>query len=92
VKKLRLDKFLKVSRIIKRRTVAKEACDGKRVSINGKIAKAGSEINEGDVIEITFKERGIKAKVLKINEHVRKDEASEMYEILEGEEDTDEED
>lgn len=92
MKKLRLDKFLKVSRIIKRRTVAKEACDGKRVSINGKIAKAGSEINEGDIIEITFKEKGIKAKVLKIQEHVRKEEASEMYEILEGEEDTDEED
>lgn len=88
---MRLDKFLKVSRMIKRRTVAKEACDGKRVSINDKIAKAGSEVNVGDVIEITFKERAIKAKVLKIAEHVRKDEASEMYEILEGEEDTDEE-
>ena len=89
--KLRLDKYLKVSRIIKRRTVAKEACDGKRVSINGKTAKAGTEVNEGDIIEITFKDKGIKAKVLKISEHVRKDEASAMYEILEGEEDTDEE-
>ena len=88
---MRLDKYLKVSRIIKRRTVAKEACDGKRVSINGKIAKAGSEINEGDLIEITFKERSIKAKVLKISEHVKKEEAAKMYEILEGEEDTDEE-
>ena len=88
---LRLDKFLKVSRIIKRRTVAKEACDGKRVSINGKIAKAGSEISEGDIIEITFKDKGIKAKVLRIAEHVKKEEASHMYEILEGEEDTDEE-
>jgi ribosomal 50S subunit-recycling heat shock protein len=88
---MRLDKYLKVSRIIKRRTVAKEACDGKRVSINGKIAKAGSEINEGDVIEITFKEKGIKARVLKISEHVKKEEAARMYEILEGEEDTDEE-
>ena len=88
---MRLDKYLKVSRIIKRRTVAKEACDGKRVSINGKIAKAGSEINEGDLIEITFKERSIKAKVLKISEYVKKEEAAKMYEILEGEEDTDEE-
>jgi len=88
---MRLDKYLKVSRIIKRRTVAKEACDGKRVSINGKIAKAGSEINEGDLIEITFKERSIKAKVLRISEHVKKEEAAKMYEILEGEEDTDEE-
>ncbi len=89
---MRLDKYLKVSRMIKRRTVAKEACDGKRVSINGKIAKAGSDVNVGDIIEITFKERAIKAKVLKIQEHVKKEEAADMYEILEGEEDTDEED
>lgn len=88
---MRLDKYLKVSRIIKRRTVAKEACDGKRVSINGKVAKAGSEINEGDIITITFKEKGIKARVLRISEHVKKEEAARMYEILEGEEDTDEE-
>jgi ribosomal 50S subunit-recycling heat shock protein len=88
---LRLDKYLKVSRIIKRRTVAKEACDGKRVSINGKIAKAGTEVKEGDLIEIAFKDRSIKARILNIAEHVRKDEASKMYEILEGEEDTDEE-
>ena len=88
---MRLDKYLKVSRMIKRRTVAKEACDGKRVSINGKVAKAGSEVNIGDVIEIAFKERVIKAQVLKISEHVRKEEAVEMYEIIEGEEDKDEE-
>ncbi len=88
---MRLDKYLKVSRMIKRRTVAKEACDGKRVSINGKVAKAGSEVNVGDIIEIAFKERVIKAQILKIAEHVRKEETSEMYEILEGVEDTDEE-
>ena len=88
---MRLDKYLKVSRMIKRRTVAKEACDGKRVSINGKVAKAGSEVNLGDIIEIAFKERVIKAQILKISEHVRKEETAEMYEILEEEEDTDEE-
>lgn len=91
VKQLRLDKYLKVSRIIKRRTVAKEACDGKRVSINGKIAKPGTEVEEGDIIEIAFKDKMIKARILKITEHVRKDDAQGMYEILEGEEDTDEE-
>lgn len=88
---MRLDKYLKVSRIIKRRTVAKEACDGGRVSINGKVAKAGTGVEEGDIIEIAFKERTIKARILKAAEqHVRKNEAAEMYEILEGEEDTDE--
>lgn len=91
VKQLRLDKYLKVSRIIKRRTVAKEACDGKRVSINGKTAKPGTEVKEGDIIEIAFKDKMIKARILKITEHVRKDDAQGMYEILEGEEDTDEE-
>ena len=92
VNNLRLDKYLKVSRIIKRRTVAKEACDGKRVSINSKTAKAGTEVKEGDIIEISFKDKSIKAKVLNISEHVKKGEAAAMYEILEGEEDTDEED
>ena len=88
---MRLDKYLKVSRIIKRRTVAKEACDGKRVSINSKVAKAGTEVKEGDIIEISFKDKSIKAKILRISEHVKKDEAAAMYESLEGEEDTDEE-
>ena len=84
---MRLDKYLKVSRIIKRRTVAKEACESGRVSINGKVAKAGTDIKEGDIIEILFANKSLKAKVLSISEHVRKEAASSMYEILQGEED-----
>ncbi|HSP46694.1 MAG TPA: RNA-binding S4 domain-containing protein [Clostridiaceae bacterium] len=86
---MRLDKYLKVSRIIKRRTVAKEACDGGRVKINEKVAKAGTEVKEGDIIEISFAQRKILARILHIAEHVRKENAEAMYEILEGEEDTD---
>lgn len=85
---MRLDKYLKVSRIIKRRTVAKEACEGGRVSINGKVAKPSVEIKEGDVIEIRFANRSIKAEIINVAEHVKKDDAKEMYRILEGEEDT----
>jgi len=84
---VRLDKYLKVSRIIKRRTVAKEACESGRVTINGRVAKAGTDIKEGDIIEILFANKSLKAKVLNISEHVRKEAASYMYEILEGEED-----
>lgn len=80
---MRLDKFLKVSRVIKRRTVAKEACDKGLVSINGKVAKSSTEVNIGDILEIKFGERIIKAKVLEIREHVLKNEAKEMYEIIE---------
>lgn len=87
---MRLDKYLKVSRIIKRRTVAKEACEGGRVSINGKVAKPGTEVKEGDVIEIKFAAKSLKAKITSIAEHVRKEEAKGMYEILEGEEDREE--
>lgn len=87
---MRLDKYLKVSRIIKRRTVAKEACDGGRVSINGKIAKAGTDVKENDIIEISFANKSIKAKIINIAEHVRKDDASSMYEIIEGTEDKEE--
>lgn len=86
---MRLDKYLKVSRIIKRRTVAKEACAGGRVSINSKVAKPGTEVNEGDIIEIRYASKGLKAKILNISEHVTKDGAKDMYEILVGEEDTD---
>jgi ribosomal 50S subunit-recycling heat shock protein len=85
---VRLDKYLKVSRIIKRRTVAKEACEGGRVSINGKVAKPGTEIKEGDIIEIQFASKSLKAKISSISEHVRKEDAKAMYEILAGEEDT----
>jgi ribosomal 50S subunit-recycling heat shock protein len=84
---LRLDKYLKVSRIIKRRTVAKEACESGRVSINGKVAKPSNDIKEGDIIEIIFANRKLKAKIINISEHVKKDDAKDMYIILEGEED-----
>ena len=76
---MRLDKYLKVSRIIKRRTVAKEACDGGRVSINGKVCKAGTEVQEGNILEIRFGERTLKAQVLTVSEHVSKSDAPAMY-------------
>lgn len=84
---MRLDKYLKVSRIIKRRTVAKEVCESGRVTINGKVAKPSTDINEDDIIEITFASKTLKAKIINIQEHVRKDDAKDMYLILEGEED-----
>lgn len=79
---MRLDKYLKVSRIIKRRTVANDACDAGRVSVNGKVAKAGLDIKEGDVIEITFGTNTSKYEVLSIKEIVRKENAQEMYKTL----------
>ena len=78
-KRMRLDKYLKVSRLIKRRTVANEACDAGRVTINGKTAKAGDRVSVGDIIEISFGDRTVKAEVLKIAETVKKDEASELF-------------
>lgn len=87
---MRLDKYLKVSRIIKRRTVAKEACDGGRVKINDKTAKAGTEVKEGDIIEISFASKTLKARIINLAQNVRKEDAVGMYEILEGEEDTEE--
>lgn len=87
---MRLDKYLKVSRIIKRRTVAKEACEGGRVSINGKVAKPGTEVKEGDLIEIKFAAKMLKARITSISEHVRKEDAKAMYDILAGVEDTEE--
>lgn len=83
---MRLDKYLKVSRIIKRRTVAKEACDSGRVTINDKVAKAGTEVKENDIIEIQFASKSIKAKIINIAEHVRKEDTKNMYEIISGEE------
>ena len=80
---MRLDKYLKVSRIIKRRTVAKEACDGGRVTINGKVAKAGAEIKEGDVMEIRFGNRVGRYEITDVREVVRKENAAEMYRVLE---------
>lgn len=84
---MRLDKYLKVSRIIKRRTVAKEACEGDRVKINDKVAKPSTKVKDGDIIEILFGNRTLKARIINIAEHVRKEDAKNMYEILEGEED-----
>ena len=80
---MRLDKFLKVSRIIKRRTVAKEACDKGIVTINGKQAKSSSEVKIGDILEVTFGEKKMKFRITEIKEHVLKAEAKEMYEIIE---------
>ena len=80
---MRLDKYLKVARIIKRRTVASEACDKKRVSVNGNVAKPGKDIKVGDEIEIRFGANTLKVAVLRIAETVRKEDAGEMYEILE---------
>ncbi|MCI8586624.1 MAG: RNA-binding S4 domain-containing protein [Lachnospiraceae bacterium] len=79
---MRLDKFLKVSRLIKRRTVANEACDAGRVLVNGKTAKASLNVKEGDVIEIQFGTRTVKAEVLNVQETVRKEEAKELYRYL----------
>lgn len=79
---MRVDKFLKNSRLIKRRTIAKEACDQGRVSINGKQAKAGSEVEIGDVVHIEFGNSSISVKVLKLSEGTRKEDAQGMYEVI----------
>jgi ribosomal 50S subunit-recycling heat shock protein len=79
---MRLDKYLKVSRIIKRRTVANEACDAGRVSVNGKVARASLDVKPGDVIEIAFGNNTTKVEVLSIKESVRKDDAGLMYKSL----------
>ncbi len=79
---MRLDKFLKVSRIIKRRTVANDACDTEHVSVNGKRAKASYDVKVGDVIEITFGERTLKVRVLDVREHIAKADVSSLYEVL----------
>ncbi|PRR77194.1 ribosome-associated heat shock protein Hsp15 [Clostridium liquoris] len=84
---MRLDKYLKVSRIIKRRTIAKEACESGRVLINDKVAKPGTEVKENDIIEIKYAERPLKAKIINISEHVIKENAKDMYEIISGVED-----
>lgn len=76
---MRLDKYLKCSRLIKRRSAAKEACDAGRVLLNGRVAKAGSEVAPGDIIEIAFGNRKIRVQVVEIREHVSKEEARNMY-------------
>ena len=79
---MRLDKYLKVSRLIKRRTVANEACDAGRVSINGKVAKASVDVKEGDIIEIAFGNKSVKVQVIDIKETTKKEEAKEMFKYL----------
>ena len=79
---MRIDKFLKNSRLIKRRSVVKDACDQERISINGKIAKAGTEVKPGDIIDIQFGNSAIKARVLQLTESCRKEDAAGMYEII----------
>ncbi len=76
---MRLDKYLKVSRLIKRRTVANEACDGGRVTVNGRPAKASYDVKVGDVIEIAFGQRTLKVQVAAMEENAKKDEAAAMY-------------
>lgn len=79
---MRLDKFLKVSRLIKRRTVANEACDAGRVAVNGNTAKASANVKAGDVIEIQFGSKNVKVEVLDVKETVRKEEAENLYRYL----------
>ena len=79
---MRLDKYLKVSRIIKRRTVANEACDSAHVTVNGRPAKASYDVKEGDVLEITFGQRTLKVRVLDVKEHTAKADAAGLYEVL----------
>ncbi len=76
---MRLDKYLKVSRIIKRRTVAKQACDSGKTLINGKVAKASSEIKVGDQLEVNIGAKPLKVEVVLVKEHVKKEEASSLY-------------
>ena len=79
---MRLDKYLKVSRLIKRRTLAQEACDNSKVKLNSKIAKPSADVKEGDIIEITFGERVIKVEVLKVLEHTLKQDAADLYRVI----------
>ena len=79
---MRLDKYLKVSRLIKRRTIANEACDTGRISVNGKVQKASYDVKVGDVISIRFGEKAVEAKVLSVQETERKDEAAELFQYL----------
>lgn len=80
---MRIDKFLKNSRLIKRRTVAKEACEQERILVNGKVAKPGTDVGEGDIIQIQFGNSSVKARVLKLLDSCKKDDAVTMYEIIE---------
>jgi len=79
---MRLDKYLKVSRLIKRRTIANEACDAGRVVVNGKVARASYDIKEDDVIELNLGQKPFTVRVVKISEHVTKDGASDLYTVV----------
>ncbi len=79
---MRLDKFLKVTRIIKRRTIAKNACDSDKVFINGKLSKPSSKVEVNDILEIFMGDKSLKIEVLDIKDHVRKEEAQNMYRII----------
>ncbi len=79
---IRLDKFLKVSRLIKRRTVANEACDAGRVTVNGKVAKAGLNVKAGDILEIQFGNKSVKVEVTDVKDTVRKEEAKELFRYI----------
>lgn len=79
---MRLDKYLKVSRLIKRRTVANEACDAEKIIVNGKIARASYDVKPGDVIEINMGQKSLKVRVEKVTEYVTKETASDLYQII----------
>ncbi len=81
---MRLDKFLKVSRLIKRRTIANDACDAGKVTVNGNVARASYDVKVGDVIEINLGQKPLKVKVLTVTEYATKDNASECYSVIEG--------
>ena len=80
---MRIDKYLKVTRLIKRRTIANEACDQGRITVNGRVVKASYDVKENDVIEITMGERTVKVRVKAVAEHVLKNDASSLYEQIE---------
>lgn len=80
---MRLDKYLKVTRLIKRRTVANEACDAEKISVNGKIARASYDVKVGDIIDINMGSKPLKVKVLSVSEYATKENASEQYTIVE---------
>ena len=79
---MRLDKFLKVSRLVKRRTLAKEVCDADRIMVNGRMAKPGTEVKQGDTLELDFGRRVVKAKILETRESASTEQARSMYEIV----------
>ncbi len=79
---MRLDKYLKVSRLIKRRTVANEACDAEKVAVNGKIARASYDVKVGDIIEINIGAKPLKVRVLDVKEYTKKEDAAALYEVV----------